>query len=192
MIDPAGTTSRGVSDGMGTITFSEGVDALDFFIRTSNSASSGQVQIIDDTGAVIEDITSTINSINWLHISKQLNNGDPLIASVVVKAFGSHMLVLDNLSFSTFATSTNTTTDIPDDTSDDTSAESQPDTISNEEEVSDETTDIYGSNTGSDSSSGGGIQYLLLTFFYYYLKNLKHLNYHSFYYLVLFRMYLST
>ena len=103
MLDPAGTTSRGTSTGVGTITFSTQATSLDFYIRTSNSSSTGQVQIIDNTDAVIEDITSTIVNGSWLHIEKTLNAGDPLMTSITVSAFGNNMLAIDDLSFSTDA-----------------------------------------------------------------------------------------
>ena len=74
--------------------------ALDFFIRTSNSGSSGQVQIIDSTGAIIADITSTISNSRWLHVEKTLMEGDALMTAVRVSAFGSDMLAVDDLSFS--------------------------------------------------------------------------------------------
>ena len=100
MIDPAGSSSRGTSTGTGTLTFSEGAMALDFFIRTSNSGSSGQVQIIDSTGAIIADITTAISNNSWLHVEKTLMEGDALMTAVHVSAFGSDMLAVDDLSFS--------------------------------------------------------------------------------------------
>ncbi|MEY8205705.1 MAG: hypothetical protein RPR40_11640 [Bermanella sp.] len=100
MIDPAGSSSRGTSTGTGTLTFSEGAMALDFFIRTSNSGSSGQVQIIDSTGAIIADITTAISNNSWLHVEKTLMEGDALMTAVRVSAFGSDMLAVDDLSFS--------------------------------------------------------------------------------------------
>ncbi len=143
MIDPAGTTSRGVSDGTGTFTFSEGAMALDFFIRTSNSASTGQVQIMDSTGAVIEDITSTITNSSWLHVEKTVTQGDALMTSVMVRAFGSNMLAVDDLSFST----TTTVMDNPmnDDSDDPTAAADLDEDMADEEE----------------SSSSGGALYCL-------------------------------
>jgi len=161
MIDPAGTSSRGVSDGFGTFTFSEGAMALDFFIRTSNSGSTGQVQIMDSTGAVIEDITSTITSSSWLHVEKTLNQGDALMTSVVVSAFGSNMLAVDDLSFSTATT-------VMDDPVDDNSDDPAPDDM--EEETDDEEPQadsggIYGTGPSSESSSSGGALYWLSLLF---------------------------
>lgn len=134
MLDPAGTTNRGTSTGVGTITFSSHATSLDFYIRTSNSSSTGQVQIIDSTEAVIEDITSTIINGSWLHIEKTLNEGDALMASVTVSAFGSNMLAIDDLSFST-------------------------DPITGSEEDSD---DVNEDESDDNSSSGSGTLYLLL------------------------------
>jgi len=150
MIDPAGTSSRGVSDGFGTFTFSEGAMALDFFIRTSNSGSTGQVQIMDSTGAVIEDITSTITSSSWLHVEKTLNQGDALMTSVVVSAFGSNMLAVDDLSFSTVVDDP-----APDD------MEEMP----GDEEPQSDSGGIYDSGSGSESSSSGGTLYWLSLLF---------------------------
>jgi len=146
MIDPVGTTSRGVSDGAGTFTFSEGAMSLGFFIRTSNAASTGQVQIMDSTGTVIEDITSTITSTSWLHVQKTLNQGDALMTSVVVNAFGSNMLAVDDLSFST-------ATVVGDDNSDD--------------PTSDDIEEPQGDSSGTDSdpkSNGGALYWLSLLF----------------------------
>jgi len=163
MIDPAGTTSRGVSDGIGTFTFSEGAMALDFFIRTSNAASTGQVQIKDSTGAVIEDITSTITSSSWLHVEKTLTQGDALMTSVVVSAFGSNMLAVDDLSFSTATT-------VVDDSTDDDSDDPAPDDMEEmaDDEPQSDSGGIYGTGSSSESSSSGGALYwlsLLLTGF---------------------------
>jgi len=111
MIDPAGTTSRGTSSGSGTITLPDEVEHIDFYIRTSNSSSTGQVQIIDASDAVIEDITSTIVNGSWLHIEKQITTGSPAIKSILVNAFGSNMLAIDDLSFSTPASAQDETND---------------------------------------------------------------------------------
>ncbi|MBL4797012.1 MAG: hypothetical protein JKY50_06340 [Oleispira sp.] len=129
MIDPAGTTSRGTSSGVGTITLPTDTRQIDFYIRTSNANSTAQVQIIDTSDAVIEDITSTIISDSWLHIETQVTEGSPAIHSVLVNAFGSNMLAIDDLSFST------------------------TDTNEGDDQGNDENTD---SDTSSSSSSGFG------------------------------------
>jgi hypothetical protein len=161
MLDPAGTTSRGTSTGEGTITFSTSANALDFYIRTSNSGSTGQVQIIDDSGAVIEDITSTIVNGSWLRIEKTLNDGDSLMASVTVRAFGSNMLAIDDLSFSTVNDS-----QVNDDTMGDEPANDDNEETESSDDMADETTEdaggIYSDDTQSSSSSGGGAAYLVL------------------------------
>ena len=110
------------------------------------------MQIIDSTDAVIEDITSTIVNGSWLHIEKTLNEGDALMASVTVSAFGSNMLAIDDLSFSTDAI----TVEVED--SDDNTSNDAND---NENDVGEDDT----SNTADDnstSSSGSGALYLLL------------------------------
>lgn len=142
MIDPAGTTSRGTSDGSGTMIFSEPAVSLDFYIRTSSSNSTGQVQIIDTTGAVIEDITSAINSDNWLHIDKQINTGSALMASVIVNAFGSDMLAIDDISFNTEATGDNSADD------------TNTDDANSDGYLSD---DDNGNNDSMSTGSGGGL-----------------------------------
>ncbi len=145
MIDPAGTTSRGTSSGSGTITLPDKVEQIDFYIRTSNSNSTGQVQIIDASDAVIEDITSTIVNGSWLHIDKQIATGSPAIKSIVVNAFGSNMLAIDDLSFSTI------TSNDPSDNMD----ESDDADVDNN----------VGTTQASSSSSGGALFSLLfLTF----------------------------
>jgi len=145
MIDPAGTTSRGTSSGSGTITLPDKVEQIDFYIRTSNSNSTGQVQIIDASDAVIENITSTIVNGSWLHIDKQIATGSPAIKSIVVNAFGSNMLAIDDLSFSTI------TSNDPSDNMD----ESDDADVDNN----------VGTTQASSSSSGGALFSLLfLTF----------------------------
>ena len=129
MIDPAGTTSRGTSSGSGTITLPTDTRQIDFYIRTSNANSTAQVQVIDTSDAVIEDITSTIISDSWLHIETQVIEGSPAIQSILVNAFGSNMLAIDDLSFST------------------------TDTNEDDDQGSDENTD---GDTSSSSSSGFG------------------------------------
>ncbi len=153
MLDPAGTTSRGTSTGVGTITFSNEATSLDFYIRTSNSSSTGQVQIIDSTDAVIEDITSTIVNGSWLHIEKTLNAGDPLMTSVTVSAFGNNMLAIDDLSFSTDAIQV-----IEEDSDDNTE-----DAAENNDEADSEEDALGATGTSNtDSSSGSGTLYLIV------------------------------
>ena len=127
------------------MTFSEGAMAVDFFIRTSNTNSTGQVQIIDSSGAIVEDITGTIVSSSWLQVSKTLVDGDPLMTSITVSAFGNNMLAVDDLSFSTAASGDGAMDDpVPDDDSQGTSG------------------GIYGdTGSSSDSGSGGGAFYCL-------------------------------
>ena len=178
MLDPAGTTSRGTSTGLGTITFSSEATSLDFFIRTSNSNSTGQLQIVDSTGAIIEDITSAIVNGGWLHIEKTLNEGDALMTSVTVRAFGNTMLAIDDLSFSTDAITSTPANDEgggggigdpitgPEDDSDD-EAEAENETgMDNGIDADEESiTDTSGSDdTGLGSSSGGGAFYWALVF----------------------------
>ena len=179
MLDPAGTTSRGTSTGVGTITFSSEATSLDFFIRTSNSNSTGQVQIVDSTGAIIEDITSAIVNGGWLHIEKTLNEGDALMTSVTVRAFGNNMLAIDDLSFSTDAITNTDSNDIgdggnggsigdpitgPEDDADD-EAEDETDSDNGIDGDEESITDTNGSDdTGSGSSSGGGAFYWVLLF----------------------------
>jgi len=179
MLDPAGTTSRGTSTGVGTITFSSEATSLDFFIRTSNSNSTGQVQIVDSTGAIIEDITSTIVNGSWLHIEKTLNEGDALMASVTVRAFGNNMLAIDDLSFSTDTIPASDSNDNggggnggsigdpitgpEDDDDSEVEAEDETDTDNGIYEDNEEST-TNTDDTGSGSSSGGGAFYWILFF----------------------------
>ena len=144
MIDPAGSSSRGTSTGTGTLTFSEGAMALDFFIRTSNSGSSGQVQIIDSTGAIIADITTAISNNSWLHVEKTLMEGDALMTAVRVSAFGSDMLAVDDLSFSSALADTEEAVD------------------DEEEAVHEEELETQASAANELKSSGGALYWLSL------------------------------
>ncbi len=178
MLDPAGTTSRGTSTGVGTITLSSEATSLDFFIRTSNSNSTGQVQIVDSTGAIIEDITSTIVNGSWLHIEKSLNEGDALMVSVTVRAFGNNMLAIDDLSYSTDAIVTDSDDndagngggigdpitgpeeDTDEETDPDEDLDSDQDSDDDSEESITETTGT--TDADSASSSGSGAFYLFI------------------------------
>lgn len=141
MIDPAGSTNRGISTGTGSINLPDDVERIDFYIRTSNANSTGQVQIIDSSDAIIEDITSSIVSNSWLHIEKQITTGSPAIKSVIVNAFGSDMLAIDDLSFSTPLSSEN--------------GNPETDTVN---------------NTSSSSSSSGGYFFLLPLLLFFVAK----------------------
>ena len=100
MLDPAGTTARGTSSGMGIITFSEDAQSVDFYIRTSNASSTAQVVIADSTGAILDD-QSGIGHSSWTHIQHEVVTGAPLISEITVTALGTDMLAIDTFSFST-------------------------------------------------------------------------------------------
>lgn len=144
MLDPAGTTARGTSTGIGTITFSENAMSVDFYIRTSNASSTAQIVIMDSTGAVLVD-QSDIGHLSWTRIQHEVVSGAALISEITVAALGTDMLAIDTFSFTTETTDGSSTDE-------NTETGTPPDGV-----------DIYGDNDDSDDSGSGSLAWVLIT-----------------------------
>lgn len=102
MIDPAGTSDRGESTGVGEVILSEDAQSLELFFRNESASNTSTLQVLDSTGTLISEHTGTHT--DWTKVDIERIEGESLISRISLSNVGTGMVAIDDMTFSTPST----------------------------------------------------------------------------------------
>ena len=95
MIDPAGTSDRGESTGVGEVILSEDAQSLELFFRNESASNTSTLQVLDSTGTLISEHTGTHT--DWTKVDIERIEGESLISRISLSNVGTGMVAIDDM-----------------------------------------------------------------------------------------------